>query len=164
MVSLMNCELCGKEISQATTVSVEKSEIQVCQECKKYGKEVFSSDEEDLSKNKVLERIKKRKRSSQDTSFYGGEEKELALDYSERIENARMEKDLTQEELAKVINEKKSVIAKLERNDMRPSDDLRGKLENTLDIELMEKIESKTTKSSGKSEGLTIGDLIEDQS
>lgn len=160
----MNCELCGKEISTSTTVSVESSEIEVCEECKKYGKEVFSSDKKDLPKNKILQRIKKRKRSAQDTSLYDAGEKELALDYSERIENARMEKDLTQEELAKVINEKKSVIAKLERNDMRPSDELREKLENNLDIELMEKIEKKTTKSSEKSEGLTIGDLIEEQS
>lgn len=160
----MNCELCGKEITKGTTVNVEKSKIEVCEECKKYGKEVFSAEEEDLSKNKILQRIKKKKNSAQGTDLYGDEEKELALDYSERIENARIEKDLTQEELAKLINEKRSVIAKLERNDMRPSDDLRKKLENTLEIELMEKIEGETTKTSSKSEGLTIGDLIEEES
>jgi len=144
-------------------VSVEGSEIEVCEECKKYGKEVFSSENKDVPKNKVLQRIKKRKRSPSKTDLSGGEEKELALDYSKRIEEGRIEKGLTQEKLAKIINEKKSVIAKLEREDMRPSDDLRKKLEKSLEIELMEKIERKSTKTSRKSEGLTIGDLIEEQ-
>ncbi|MBS3816423.1 MAG: TIGR00270 family protein [Candidatus Thermoplasmatota archaeon] len=160
----MNCELCGKEISQGTTVSIENSEITVCEECKSYGKEVFSSDTEDVSDNEILQRIKNKKRSSSSSDIYRGDQKELALDYSERIEEARMKKDLTQEELAKKISEKKSVIAKLEREEMRPSDDLRDKLENSLDIELMEKIEKTSTKKSEESEGLTIGDLIEEES
>lgn len=160
----MNCELCGKETSHITTVSVENSELEVCEECKAYGKEVFSSDKVSSSKEKVLQRIKNKKRRKPSSSLDSESEKELAFDYSERIERARIEQDLTQEELAKEINEKKSVIAKLEKSDMRPSENLRQKLEQTLDIELLEEIETTTTKKSEETGGLTIGDLIEEES
>ncbi|MEF8873076.1 MAG: multiprotein bridging factor aMBF1 [Candidatus Thermoplasmatota archaeon] len=160
----MNCEICGKETSHTTTVSIDNSEIEVCESCKSYGKEIFSGDKSDSSQKEILQRIKDKKRTGQTTGLDKGDKKELALDYSERIERGRIEKDFTQEELAKKLNEKKSVIAKLERSDMRPSDDLRNKLENTLNIELMEKIESTSTKRSEGSDGLTIGDLIEEKS
>ncbi len=158
----MNCELCGKETSHTVTVNIENSEIEVCEACKSYGKEVFSKGKSDSSQKQILQRIRSKKRTSSKTGLDEADKKELALDYSERIERARIENDFTQEELAKKINEKKSVIAKLERSDMRPSDDLRKKLEKTLDIELMEKIESTPTKKTEGSDGLTIGDLIED--
>ncbi|MFP3871872.1 MAG: multiprotein bridging factor aMBF1 [Candidatus Natronoplasma sp.] len=160
----MNCELCGKETPHTTTVSIENSEIEVCDDCKAYGKEIFSSDKATSSKKRILKRIREKQKSARTTNLDDNEKKELALDYSNRIERARMEKNLTQEELAKKLSEKKSVIAKLERSDMRPSDALRRKLERTLDIELMEEIESPSTKSSQGSEGLTIGDLIDQES
>jgi len=158
----MTCELCGKDVSKTVTVKVEGSEMDVCEGCKSYGKEVLSSEKKNQSTKEVLQRIKDKKKSSTQNEY---EEKieELALDYSERIENARLKKDLTQKELAKKINEKKSVIAKLEKEDMRPSEELRKKLENTLNIKLTEKIERTPTKPSEKTEGLTIGDLIEEE-
>jgi len=159
----MTCELCGKDVSKTVTVKVEGSEMEVCESCKRYGREVLSSEKKNQSTKEVLQRIKNKKRTNSTPNEYEKEIEELALDYSERIENARLENDLTQEELAKKINEKKSVIAKLEKEDMRPSEDLRKKLENTLDIKLTEKIERAPTKTSEKTEGLTIGDLIEEE-
>ncbi|MEF8834825.1 MAG: multiprotein bridging factor aMBF1 [Candidatus Thermoplasmatota archaeon] len=159
----MACELCGKDVSETVTVKVEGSEMEVCENCKKYGKEVLSSEKKNQSTQEVLQRIKDKKKTSSTPDTYDEKIEELALDYSERIESARLENDLTQEELAKKINEKKSVIAKLEREDMRPSEDLREKLENTLDIQLTEKIEKTSTKTSENTEGVTIGDLIEEE-
>ncbi|MFP4000279.1 MAG: multiprotein bridging factor aMBF1 [Thermoplasmata archaeon] len=158
----MACELCGKEVNDTTTVKVEGSQMEVCEECKKYGKEVLTSEKKSQSTQEVLQRIKD-KQSHGTSDDYEETTEELALDYSERIESARLENELTQEELAKKINEKKSVIAKLEREDMRPSENLREKLENTLNIKLTEKIKSAPTKTTEKTEGLTIGDLIEEE-
>ncbi len=159
----MACELCGKDVNHTTTVKIEGSEMEVCDECEKYGKEVISSDKESTSSEEVLQRLKNKEESSESYSGYEEGMEDLALDYAERVENARLENDLTQEELAKEINEKKSLVAKVEREDMRPSEELREKLENSLDIELTEKIEKASTKTSEKSEGLTIGDLIEEE-
>lgn len=160
----MTCELCGKDVSETVTVKVEGSEMEVCENCKKYGKEVLSSEKKNQSTQEVLQRIKDKKKTSSTPDTYDEKIEELALDYSGRIESARLENDLTQEELAKKINEKKSVIAKLEKEDMRPSEDLREKLEHTLEIQLTEKIEKTSTKTSENTEGVTIGDLIEEES
>jgi putative transcription factor len=89
-------------------------------------------------------------------------EMELADDYNRRIIQGRRKKDLTQEELAKRINEKKSVISRLETGEMRPSDRLVKKLEKELDVRLMERVEYQveTTKKRAASGGVTLGDLI----
>ncbi len=160
----MTCELCGKDVSHTFTVEVEGSEMEVCESCKGYGKEVISSEKSDQTTKEVLQRIKDKKRSASSSGGYEEQIEELALNYPERIREARLENDFTQEDLAKQINEKKSVIAKLEREDMRPSESLREKLENVLNIKLTEKIESSTTTQTKKTdEGLTIGDLIKDE-
>ena len=89
-------------------------------------------------------------------------EMELAEDYHKRIIKGRRTKDLTQEELAKRINEKKSVISRLETGEMRPSDRLVKKLEKELSIKLKEHVEYQLepTKKQVGTGGVTLGDLI----
>lgn len=62
----------------------------------------------------------------------------LADDYPELIRTAREDIGLSQEELAQALNEKASLIHKLERGDMQPSDNVQTKLERKLDISLSE--------------------------
>lgn len=63
---------------------------------------------------------------------------EIASDYDQRIRQAREREGLSQEDLAKKLNEKASLIRKLERSDILPSDSVRKKLERHLDISLVE--------------------------
>ena len=60
----------------------------------------------------------------------------VAQDYDQRIRQARESRDLNQEELADQLNEKASLIHKLERGDVLPSDEVQRKLERALDIDL----------------------------
>ena len=86
---------------------------------------------------------------------------ELAEDYPQRIRQARMSRDWKQETLASKINEKKSVINKLESGDMRPNDELVAKLERILGIKLKEKISlTKPEAKQAYSKGLTLGDFV----
>jgi putative transcription factor len=89
---------------------------------------------------------------------------ELASDYDDRVRNAREAEGLSQEELADELNEKASVIRKLERADSLPSDDVRGKLEKKLGISLTEASDTSDEEWSGSSEsgsaGLTLGDKV----
>lgn len=87
----------------------------------------------------------------------------LVEDYSERIRKAREHMSLTQEELAKKILEKRTVIAKLERSEMHPDNKLIKKLEKALDIKLTEKVYDSEVKTSTKASGLTLGDLLKDK-
>ncbi len=157
----MNCELCGKQAGKAKRIQVEGTTLQVCPSCERHGKEVFLSEGGSTTED-ILARItraKNRPYSSGTTK----EEKELALDYHERISGARIKNGWTQEELASMVNEKKSVISKVERGELHPSDELVRKLENTLNIELKEAIVEVAPKSSNGSSGLTIGDLLKNR-
>lgn len=157
----MNCELCGKEVVNPKKVMVEGSTLHVCDECSSYGKEVLKEKKD--SSSDVMNRLEKNKKRRSSKEVYGETQKELAIDYPEKIRDSRQEKELTQEELSKKINEKKSIINKLEKADMRPSDELRKKLERVLDIDLMEEIEDVHPSEHNDSEGLTIGDLIKEE-
>jgi len=61
---------------------------------------------------------------------------ELAQDYDERIRRARENEGLSQADLANELNEKASLVRKIERGDTLPSDDLQDKLERYFDIRL----------------------------
>lgn len=63
---------------------------------------------------------------------------QIATDYDDRIRNARESLNLSQEDLANKLNEKASVIRKLERADIMPTDEIREKLEPELGISLTE--------------------------
>lgn len=87
---------------------------------------------------------------------------EIASDYDRRIREARESAELTQEDLADDINEKVSLIRKLENGKMRPSDEVQKKLERRLDISLTEgEIEAdEEWESDGTEQGLTLGDMV----
>lgn len=63
------------------------------------------------------------------------DEVELANDFHSRIRNARKHRGLSQEDLAKQMNEKIAVIQKTE-NGIRPTDSLLSKFAKALDIRL----------------------------
>jgi len=87
---------------------------------------------------------------------------ELAADYDDRIRDGRESQGLTQEELANQLNEKASLIRKLERGDILPSDDVQTKLEKKLGITLTEGTDVDDTEwSSGSGQSMTLGDVVE---
>jgi putative transcription factor len=88
---------------------------------------------------------------------------EIATDYDDRIRNARESAGLSQEELAKELNEKASLIRKLEHGDTLPSDEVQTKLEKELDITLSASGGSEDNEwDGGSSTGeYTLGDVVE---
>jgi putative transcription factor len=86
---------------------------------------------------------------------------ELAADYDERIRSARESPEMNQEDLAKSIGEKASLIRKLERGDVLPTDDVQRKLESELGISLTESGDEEGEWSSDSAgSGLTLGDMV----
>jgi putative transcription factor len=87
---------------------------------------------------------------------------EVVQDYDDRIRDARESEGLTQEELADQLNEKASLIRKLERGDVLPSDSIQRKLERQLGIELSMGNSSDENEWSGGSspDGTTLGDVV----
>jgi putative transcription factor len=76
------------------------------------------------------------------------------------IKNERAKKNLTQEELAKKLNEKASLIKRVEEG-WEPPLSMIKKLERFFNIELTEEIEEKQIESKTERKELTIGDVVE---
>ncbi|MEM3341667.1 MAG: multiprotein bridging factor aMBF1 [Thermoplasmata archaeon] len=158
----MNCEMCGSP-GHLTPVSIEGTLLNVCSKCAKYGTPV--------SKNEVAkyappsERVQKalesraKKSQSKDVFSNAGEE-ELVSDFAERILRARQLKGWSQEEFAKKLNEKQSVISKIEGGDMVPPDELVKKIEKLLGIKLMEKPSYARVQTASTARGMTLGDFL----
>ena len=82
-------------------------------------------------------------------------------DFAEKIRIKREKLGLKQEDFAKKIGEKESVVHKLETGEFEPSLELAKKLEKVLNIKLIEEYEEEhkaTTKAT--SIITTIGDLV----
>ncbi len=89
---------------------------------------------------------------------------EIAADYDQTIRQAREAAGLSREELGQQLNEKASLIRKLERGESLPSDDVRRKLERALDIDLVEGAggeDDADWSGGGESAGMTLGDVVE---
>jgi putative transcription factor len=166
--------MCGANESSLTTTKVEGAELDLCENCKGFGTAVETQQSSSSSSKYSTS-------SSSGTSNSGGASSssnsggstrrkkdmfddmdELAADYDDRIRNGRESLELTQEELANQLNEKASLIRKLERGDILPSDDVKAKLEKKLDITLTEGADVEDTEwSSGSGQSMTLGDVVE---
>ncbi len=164
----MPCEMCGKEVPRLRKVMVDGIPLEVCNECARFGQDAVRETPVDelpatgpaAVATPPARTLPARQGKRKDALSAG--EMELAEDWSKRIIQGRRRKDMTQEELAKRLNEKKSVISRMETGEMRPSDSLVKKLEKVLEIKLMERVEFQLEPSKRQvgSGGVTLGDLI----
>ena len=151
----INCDLCGKVDERLNRTLIEDVELTVCSACSKFGKIIapvkrYSSKEQ----HKMLERQKSTQEKEEKVEL-------LVEDYADIIKKKRESMGITQKDFANRLNEKESIIHKLETGAFEPSLALAKKLEKLLGIKL---IEEYTEKSEGmkikRGEGFTLGDFI----
>jgi putative transcription factor len=85
---------------------------------------------------------------------------ELAEDFPARIRNARSGKGMSQKDLAMKINERLTVLSKIETGQMRPDDKMIVKLERELGVKLREKLVDTQVAKGMSTSALTLADLI----
>ena len=157
--------MCGKEV-RTKLMMVEGAPLNVCEGCQKFAvgkEEMVQTETGRVIATPIAERLEKRGRRMGNRDIYSQSgEKVLADDYGARVRDQRRQKGLSQEELAKKIKEKKSVIVNVENQDIRPSDKLVSTLERTLGISLKETVEEMDTSGSKEAfkTGMTLGDFI----
>ncbi len=159
----MRCEVCGCKIHGAPIRAlIEGAKLTVCIECSKHGRIIQEEDEQRVSKKPFAPvpfvQRKKPPQAKVDTT------QEIVEGYHSKIRQAREKLGLSHEELGKKINEKASVLSKLETGKMTPNNQLVTKLEHVLKIKLLvpikeEKISQGFPKSPNR--GTTLGDLIQ---
>lgn len=158
----MLCELCGAEVPRTKNVAIEGTVLAVCASCAKFGEEVSAPVvRRSTMPPLIAQRLEARKRRLTPRDVYADTgEMELAEDFPRRIRDAREARGWKQADLGAKINERVSVIAKLESGAMTPGDALIRKIERELGIKLKEKVEPVAVKKQAASGAITLGDLI----
>jgi len=162
----LRCEVCGCRINgKPFNVLIEGARLTVCSECARHGKICYDQPKPKpvLSTPRATPVTFKVRTKPQpppvDTSF------ELVEDFGTKVRKAREKLGFSHEELGKKINEKVSLLRKIETGKMTPDDKLTATLEHALKVKLImsakeEKVpQSKVSKKSGRE--LTLGDLIQ---
>ncbi len=150
---MATCDMCGKEAVYRALV--EGAEVNVCEGCSRYGKIIEKVRVKKEPKIRKIGFVKKEKRAEPEITQI------IVPNYAQLIRTTREKKGLKQEELAKAVSEKESLIHSLEVGKYEPSIKIAKKLERFLKIKLIEEPEEKgDIPLAKKGEGFTIGDII----
>ncbi len=148
--------MCGKERDLFITV-VEGAEIVVCKNCCEYGKILkrVSSPVEKKEKIKI-------ERKKHETIIEPEVVEMLVSNYANKIKEKREKLGLKQNDFAKLLKEKESLIHNIETGKFEPGPELAKKIGNFLKINLLEKHQEKKQDFGFESGGaeMTLGDFI----
>jgi putative transcription factor len=136
----MECEICGKPVPENNPIraKIEGSVMVVCKECSKLG-----TVQKAPPKPKYVKQNKGKKPANTRKRNYSRNDEpseELIEDFSFEVRKAREAKDWSREDLGRKINERVSVITRIETGKMTPDVKLTKKLEKALNITLLEEV------------------------
>ena len=143
----MLCEMCGNDVEALTRVKVEGSVLRLCANCAHFGKPLDPPPAPAVVRavpgatpvryGGGASRASSGPRRMEERDLYTEiGELELAPDWSKRVRGAREALKWTPEEFAKKLNEKKSIVLKLESGGIHPPDDLVRRVERLLKVRL----------------------------
>ncbi len=148
----MNCEMCGEPSDKLIKVRISGAILNVCPKCAKFGEPVEEKKLNKISENIIITFPEKKinvvtykkpfKRPApvkKSVKRENVEEYDIVEDYAALIKNKREEMQMTQDDLAKKIFERKNVLSNIERGDLLPDIGTAKKLEKVLNIKLLEK-------------------------
>lgn len=131
---------------------IEGAIVDACDKCSNFGTKV------DIGQESAYKAVKKTIKISE----LENPELELIPEYGRIIATVREDKGLTRYDFAKKINEKESVVKRLEEEGLEPDAELVRKIEDFLDIRLREKYDGVVLHRREKKRiDLTVGDVVE---
>lgn len=160
----MQCEMCGAEAENLQRATVEGTKMRVCGNCADFGVEEVGEEGEVTGRSKVTKSLEERQKRQSSRDVYDEHQEELVPDYGDRVREARESRGWSQEDLARELKEKQSVISKVENQSRQPRDELVDLLEKQLGITLMEVPDSprRAQSEGGGSGNMTLGDHLKD--
>jgi putative transcription factor len=140
---MTECEICGAEIAgKPVYIAIGDSKLRVCRTCSRYGAVVVDDPSAQARRSPVSLVSEQSQQAKARQRLYERMDQELeeglgiAEDYGRKIKEARERAGLKQEDLAKLINEKHSILRKIENEEIIPTDEVRAKLERVLKLSL----------------------------
>lgn len=168
------CEMCGQNKETLTETKVSQALLNVCDSCSSLGTDVEQPETDDSQPTADSEKTTQQSETNGTQSSMSNNTPKktqqrfddsaapLAPGYGKLLETARNKRDLTIKELADELNEKASLLRKLESEEKQPTAALQEKLENYLSVSLSEKNEGSQESYENK-DGIhtTIGDKLD---
>ncbi|MCC7568056.1 MAG: TIGR00270 family protein [Candidatus Methanofastidiosa archaeon] len=161
----MVCEICGRDFKgKGFKVIVEGAELTVCPNCRKFGTPPSVRQRVPHGSGAPSPAVRPSQGPRQPAG--GGPQArirsmELVEDYNDVVRLAREERGWSQSELGQKIQEKESLVHRIETKSMRPSAKVAKKLEKTLEVTLFERVgDVDVEQKVSLNQGLTIGDII----
>ena len=161
----MQCEMCGETIRGAPKlIRVEGAELQVCARCGRFGTEVQQPRRTDVPRPAARPGMAGRPAAApapgqRKRDMFDYMEGEIVDDYAARIRDARMEKGLSQKDLALQMMVRELLIKKIEKGELIPEEEVRKKLEKVLGIKLVDTIAGDAESKAQAKITQTLGDL-----
>jgi putative transcription factor len=158
------CQICGSIIwGKGQKVILEGARITVCHNCAQHGTKIHKPSSYTYGKKPIKKKPfvgHKRQYIKQNTI----EELEIVSDYARRVNNARNNLGLNQDQFAQKLNEKPSLIRRIEAGKAKPTVKLAKKIQKIYKIQLLTKsdemdINVQENKFMKKSSGSSLGDI-----
>lgn len=152
--------MCGRE-APLRAATIEGTRMMVCPNCIKFGVAVAGHETEVTGRSRITQALDDRAARAKPRDIFEASDTDLVADFGKRIREGRQRKGLTQEELARKLNERQSVLSRVEAGTQRPSDDLARRLQRELGIQLFEAVASaEPERRTSVGGSFTLGDLI----
>ncbi len=158
------CQICGSLIwGKGQKVILEGARITVCHNCAQHGTKIHKPASYTYGKNPVKKKpYSAPKRHIIKSQTIG--ELEIVSDYAKRVRNARNSLGLNQDQFAQKLNEKPSLIRRIENGKAEPTVKLAKKIQKIYKIQLLTKPDEmgfniQENKFMKKSSGGSLGDI-----
>jgi putative transcription factor len=134
------CPICGSLIwGKGVKVLIEGAKITVCQACAEHGMQIIKRQQTQPKRSKP------KIQSSSSLPRYRNEineDLEIVEDYDKRIRKVRQRLKLNQDQFANKLNEKPSLLRRIESRKAKPTINLARKIEKVYEITLIKTSES----------------------
>jgi putative transcription factor len=158
------CPICGGKIwGRGEKVLIEGAKITVCQSCAQFGVKIKIKPKI-ASSNKGLYPKPKSSVTKVVRSREIEESVEIVSDYVTRIRKARNSRGLNQDQFAQKLNEKPSLLRRIEAGKVEPTLNLAKKIEDVYNIKLLKQVDeiepsAKQSQYMKKASGSSLGDI-----
>ncbi|MFW9900012.1 MAG: multiprotein bridging factor aMBF1 [Candidatus Thorarchaeota archaeon] len=158
------CPICGSIIwGKGQRVLLEGAKITVCHNCAQHGVKIRKPPTNTQVRKPVAYQKKKpAKQNILNRDFVSN--LELMPDFARKIRNKRNSLGLNQDQFAQKLNEKPSLLRRIETGKVEPTIKLAKKIEEIYNLKLLKKIDeievpAENTRYMKKSTGTSLGDI-----
>lgn len=160
-VWMEECELCGNKTENIFVIDVDGVELRVCTRCAQGKRVIYKKEAGAKAHAGSARNYNPGAHHAAATHGTRAEDSEIVEGYGSIIRNARESMQLPIKVLAEMINEKQSLLLRVEQERTRPSQTLAKKLEKALGIKLERAVDTDKSQIHGKGkESATLGEFV----